>query len=148
MVGLAVDDRGDALAGISAHAPPDFHDVATGGVNHITSSFRHLVHERCGGTEGRDDHHVVRTQIGIVSAHIPPWQRDDAHLAQVSIDVGVVDDFTDEENAVVRENPARGVGEVDGAFHAVAKPELFGEQQRGVAKGDLSAAVAEFFYDG
>ena len=47
-----------------------------------------------------------------------------------------MDDFPDEENAMVGKDPARGVGEVDGALHAITEAELFGEQQGGVGEGD------------
>ena len=38
VVGLAVDDRGDAVLGVSAHPPPDLHDIAAGGVDHVTTA--------------------------------------------------------------------------------------------------------------
>jgi hypothetical protein len=47
-----------------------------------------------------------------------------------------VDDLADEEDAVVGEDSARGVGEVDGALDPVAKAELLREADRRVADGE------------
>ena len=128
VVRLAVDDRGDPVLGVAAHPPPDFHHVAAGRVHHVAAALLDLVHEfrRC--AEGRDDDHVVLRQVVVAFAHVLPRQRDDAHLAQVAVHVRVVDDFPDEENPVLRENPARGVGQVDGPLHAVAEAELLRQQ--------------------
>ncbi len=51
----------------------------------------------------------------------------DPERADLLVDLGVVDDLAEDEEAAVGEDLCRRVGEVDGPFHAVAKAELLGE---------------------
>ncbi len=80
--------------------------------------------------------------------HFLPWQGNDAHAPELVVDFRVVDDFPDQENALIREDLAGRVGEVDGAFHAVAEPELPCQPHGGVADGEFPPVGAEFLDDG
>ena len=54
-------------------------------------------------------------------------QEPDAGVAQLVVDVRVVDDLAGEEDVAIGKPPARLVGVVDGAIDAVAEAELAGE---------------------
>jgi hypothetical protein len=58
----------------------------------------------------------------------------------LAVDLGVMNDFAKKENAIVREDAACGVGEVDSAFDAIAEAEITGESYHGLA--DLYDATA------
>ena len=109
------------LLGVFAHAFPDAHHVAAGGVDDL-AALLDLFQGRQLGAKGGDDHHIVgcswrRALVGI--GFMMPIARSAVHL-------GIVDDFAEMKTAVL-ENLARGVGEIDGALHAVAEAELLGE---------------------
>ena len=89
----------------------------------------------------------TQTGLKIIDDNVDLYIRD-VHFTEVAVHIRVVDDFPDEENALLGENPARGVGEIDRAFHPITETELFGQQQGGVADGDFAATVAQFFDDG
>ena len=61
----------------------------------------------------------------------------------MAIHIWVVDDFTNQENSLIRKNPTGGVGEIDRAFDAVAKAELTSQQDRRVADGNPSAGLTD-----
>ena len=74
VVGFAVDDRGDAVLGVAPHAAPDFHHVAAGRIDDVTTALVHLVHEGRRRAERGDDHHVIRRQVVVVVSHRLPRQ--------------------------------------------------------------------------
>ena len=51
----------------------------------------------------------------------------DAHGGDLRVHIGVVDDFSQQENPLLRKNLPRGVGQINGPLDAVAKPELLGQ---------------------
>ncbi len=67
---------------------------------------------------------------------------DDAFFIELAIDLGIVDDFAKQEDAIVGEDAAGGVGEVDGAFDAIAEAEVAGEANDGLADLDDAAFSA------
>ena len=69
----------------------------------------------------------------------------DAQRLDLGVHIGVVDDFAEEKNPAVLENFARRVGEVDGAFDAVAKAKFFREADGRIARLEDTALCAEFF---
>lgn len=143
--GFSVDDGGAAFFGVVADAFPDAHDVATGGVDDDAAFFLELVHGVDGRSEGWDDDDVAFDEF--VEALFFFWagHGDDAHFFELTIDLWVVDDFAEEVERFVIEDFARGVGEVDGAFDAVAETELACEADGGVADGEDATVFAEFF---
>ena len=62
MGSLAMDDGSVAAFGVVAHAAPDAHDIAAGGVDGGAAAGRDLFHD-CGfRAEGRDDDDVFRVE--------------------------------------------------------------------------------------
>ena len=61
----------------------------------------------------------------------------------MAIHIWVVDDFTNQENSLIRKNSTGGVCEIDRAFDAIAKAELAGQQDRRVADGNPSAGLTD-----
>lgn len=145
MAGLAVDDGGDAVFGVAADAAPDLHDVAAGGIDDVAAEFLDFLHEGGGCAEGRDDDDIVGGEGFVFLAEVLPGEGDDAHFDELAIDFGVVDDFADEEDALIGEDAAGGVGEVDGAFDSIAEAELLGEADGGGAEGEFAAFFADAF---
>ena len=127
MARFTMNDRGDACIGVAAHPLPYLHYVATGGVDYVAAAFIDFFHEGSGSAKGGHDDDVFLRQLVIACIHFLPGQRDDAHLDKLQIDIGIMDDFSDEKDSIIRKNPARCVGEVNGALDTVAEAKLFGE---------------------
>jgi len=58
------------------------------------------------------------------------------------IDLGIMNDFADNEKPSILENFARSISEIDCPLDAVAKTELFRQAHGGVAYGNNSASPA------
>jgi len=54
-----------------------------------------------GSTEGGDDDDVVLGEGIVLMGHLTPWQRDDVHVCELSVDFRVVDNFPDEVDIFV-----------------------------------------------
>ncbi len=147
MPGFAMDDAGDAVFGVAAHATPYFHHIAAGGIDNAASLGVDLIHEARGRTEGRHDNDIVGRELIVFGAQFLPWQGNDAHVDQLAVDLGVVDDFSNQENAVVGKYLARGVGEIDGALDAVTKAKFLSESDGGVTDDQFAMQVAQAFHD-
>ena len=52
---------------------------------------------------------------------------DDAQAADLIIHLGIMNDFAEQKNRLVRVSPARRIGQVNGAFDAVTKAKFLGE---------------------
>ena len=78
MFRLAVNDRGGGFTGIFAHAFPDTHDVAAGGVHDLAAAFFNLLLDRQFRSKSRHNHDVFGTKIGDVRLLIFPHQVLDA----------------------------------------------------------------------
>src|SRR5690348_4791363 len=59
------------------------------------------------------------------------------------IDLGVMNDFADDEKPALLENFARGIREIDRALDAVTKAKLFRESHRSVANFDNAAGAPD-----
>ena len=70
VLGLAVDDAGDAVLGILAHAFPNAHHVAAGGVHELAALGFELLAGADFGAERGNDHHVVLLAIRSISASV------------------------------------------------------------------------------
>ena len=143
-----MDDGGCSGLGVGAHSPPDFHDVATGCIDDIATGGLNLLHESGGSAKGRHDHDVVGSDLVVLLVHLLPGKRDDPHTDQLAVDLGVVDDLTNQENAILRKNPASSVGQIDRAFHPVTKSKCLSQAKGGVIDGEGAATTAELFHDG
>ena len=133
----------NAALGVAAHAVPDHDDVAAGGVDELHALFvEHAAHGD-GEAEGGDDDDVFGGEgaVGVVVG--VPGQVAQAEGVERGVDFGVVDDFADEPDALALEHFAGGVGDFDGAAHAVAEAELGGEAQLQArqAQGGVGLAV-------
>ena len=119
-----MDDRGDFLGGILADTFPDTHHVAAGSIDDTASMTPDLLDKRNGCTKSRYDHHIVRPEIldmgttgGIEEVTYPK-------CGNLRIDLWIVNDLPNQEETGIRENLTRGIGQINGTLHAVAKPEL------------------------
>ena len=119
MRGFAVNDGGEAVPRVGTDALPDTHDVATGGIHHGASAFFDEVHQAGLGAERWDDDNVFRIQLSDLGEVLFDGDANNTHFIKLAIHLGVVDDFSQEENAIVRKDTPGGVGEVDGTLEAV-----------------------------
>ena len=94
-------------------------------------------HDHVAGVQAR---HLLLGRLG----------RDDldAHVADLVVDFRVVDDFAQQINGFVgREILARGIGQINGAFHAVTKAEFLGQLHRQTVRGEHAAIGADPFHE-
>ena len=61
------------------------------------------------------------------------------------IDLRVMNNFADNEQAAILENLARGVCEIDRAFDAVAETKLLRQAHCGISHGNDSAGAPHLF---
>ncbi len=102
VLGLAVDDAGDAFLGILADAFPDAHHVAASGVHQFAAfgdEFFLRVHLRA---EGGNDDHVPGVQTAQFLLARLGGNDLDAHVANLVIDLRVMDDFAQQINRLGR----------------------------------------------
>lgn len=140
-----MNDRSEAISGIRANAFPDAHDIATSGVDDGAAALLDEFHEPGFSTKSRDDNDVFGSQCGDLSEVLFDRDADDAFFIELAIDLGVVDDFPEQEDAVFSKDAAGGVGEVDGTLDAVAESEIAGETDNGLPDLDHTAFGANGF---
>jgi hypothetical protein len=151
VLGLAVDDAGDVILRVLPDAFPDAHHVAAGRVHdHATFGLDVFTGADFGAEGGNDDgitglqefEFLVR---GLVGNDL------DAHVADLVVDLRVVDDFAEHVNGrlwcVLGKIFPRGIGKVDGAFDAVAKAEFLRELHRQAVGGKHAAVGADVLDD-
>ena len=107
-----------------------------------------LFGEGCWGAESGNDNDIIFGKLVVVVGDFLPGKGDDVHLDQLTIYLGVVNDFSNEKNTLIRKNPPGGVGQIDGTLHAVAEAKLLREPHRGVADLHRTSPVTHFFHDG
>ena len=114
---LAVNDARDAFLGILPDAFPDAHHVAAGGVHeHAALFFKPFARADLGAKRG-NHHHVAGVQPGHFLLGRLGRNDLDAHVADLVVDLGVVDDFAEQINGLFRrEIFPRGVDAGDVVF--------------------------------
>ena len=145
---LAVDERGEPVARVALDALPHVQHRAARRVDETQPSARSVSKSRIvtpnagrittsSGDTPREVEH--RLAVGVVTG----LEDLDPHLAAAAVDVRVVDDLADEEDAPVGELPARLVGVLDRALDAVAEAEFAGEPDRDAADRQRVVALAQ-----
>ena len=147
VLGLAVNDRGRRFAGVFADPLPDAHHVAAGSVHDLAAAILDLLLNGKFGAESGDDDNIVGLQIGDVGLFVVAGQVLDAERRDLLVDLGIVNDFTNNEEPTVLENFARGVSKIDGAFDPVAKPKLLRQAHRDVAAAQNPAGAPDLVHD-
>ena len=132
---LAVDDGGEAIAGVAVHALPHEQHRAAGGVDQDAADRLEPLQIGDRHPEGGDDDDVVRGNVPEVEfAVVAGEEQFDAHLLETQVHVRIVDDLADEVDALVGELVARLVGVVDRPVDPVAETEVLGQPYRDVAE--------------
>ena len=144
--GFAVDDGGHVVLGVLPDALPDAHHVAAGGVDDLAADLLDAGQRGHIRAEGGHDDDIRRGEIVHRGLRVLADEVLDAEGANLLIDLGVVNDLAEDEEAAVREDLGRGVGEVDGALDAVAKAELLREFHRDVPRRERAAFRAQLFH--
>ena len=145
---LAVNDAGDAVFGIGANPTPDFHHITACGIDDVAALGINFIHEGRGRAECGNDDHIIGRQVIVVATQFLPRQRDDAHVDELTVDLGVMNDFANEKNTIIGKHLARGVGEINGALDAVAKAEFLSESQGRIADYQFAMKIAQALDDG
>jgi hypothetical protein len=125
MVDLAVNHRREAGRRIVANVLPDVEDRPTGRIDQSASSLVEVGQVLDGDAKRWENDNVGRFNLVDRAPRIA--EKADAGLAQTAIDLWVVDDLTREKYSSVRKPLPSLIGVVDGAVHAIAKPEFLGE---------------------
>ena len=136
---FAMDDTGDRLLGVGAHAFPDAHHITAGGVHKLAALGLELLPNGDFRAERRDDHNITFAQIIDIRRLMGAGQEVNAHLPNLVVYLRVMDDFPQNIERLVREHLARGVGKVDAALDAVAKAEFLRELD-----GNLTGRAGHF----
>ena len=130
VVVLAVDDRGEAVAGVALHPLPDVEHRAAGGIDQHAADRPQTLEVADGHSEGRQDDDVVGGDAAEVEfAGLAPEEELHAHVAQLLVDMGIVDDLADQEQPPVGELDPGLIGVIDRPVHSVAEPEFPGEPE-------------------
>src|SRR5690606_14151228 len=139
----------EAVPGVGLDTLPDVEHGAARRVHEDAADGAQPLEVRQRDAEGGDDDDVVGRDPGEVEFSVGARiDEPDPHALQPLVDVRVVDDLADEEDAPVRELVGRLVGVLDGAVHAVAEPELGGQPDGDAAESGAVPAVADLLDKG
>jgi hypothetical protein len=130
---LPVNERREAIARVALDALPDVEHRSARRVHEHAADRAKSLEILDRHAERRKNHDVVGLEAPEVEDAVGRQENLDPHLAEAGVDVRVVDDLADEEQASVRELAASLVRVLDGALDAVAEAELARE-----AHGDVS----------
>ena len=122
-----MNDAGNRVLGILAHAFPDAHHVATGRVHEEASFFFELAAGGHFGAKGRYDNDVFRTQLVDLLVFGFASDGNDAHALDLIVDLRVVNDFPQQKNPALGIGAAGGISKIDGALDAVTEPKFFSQ---------------------
>src|ERR1051326_2138789 len=147
MLGLAMNNRGHALAGIFAHPFPNAHDIAAGGVDNLAAVIPDLLQNGQLRAEGGEDNYVLRLQFGNVRLFIWTGQVFDSERRDLLVDFRIVNNLANDEEAAIFENLARGVGQIDGTLDSVTKAKLFRKPHCDIAHRNNSAVASHAIDD-
>ena len=145
--GLAVDDARHVFGGVLLHAFPDAHHVAARRVHDLNAAFFQPRERGHAGAECGDDHDVLRADVVHVCLALAVQNIHHAHVGDLPVHLGVVDDFAEDEDALVRKNFPRRVREIDGALDAVAEAELLREMHGHAVHRERAAGGADALDD-
>ena len=87
-----------------------------------------LFHQRGRGAEGRDDHHILWSEILDVGTPHCIEKVANAEGGDLGVDLGVMDDLPNQEEARLGKDLSGGVGEIDRPLDSVAEAELLREE--------------------
>ena len=132
---LAMDDGGEPVFGIRLDALPHVEHRAARRVHQHATDGAQPLEVLDGDAERREQHDVGGGDAREVElGAFGPVQEVDTHSPQLGVDVGIVDDFADQEQPAVGELGAGLIGVLDGAVHTVAEAELARELERQITE--------------
>jgi muramoyltetrapeptide carboxypeptidase len=138
---LAMDDRGEPVPRITLHALPDVEYRAACSVDDDTSDLpERLEVVDCHSERWKDDH-IFRAEHAEIEPCHAREEELDPHVAQLGIDVRIMDDLTGQNDSPVWKLSPRLVGVLDRPLDSIAKAELSGQPKREVTglEGILTA---------
>ena len=107
-----------------------------------------LFHHGDFGAECRDDHDVIFFEVLDLRIFFFAGEELDTHVANLIVDLGIVDDFAEDINWLVRENFSRGISQINRALDAITKTEflrqLYSQPIGGQDMASCANAVNEF----
>jgi len=124
---LPVNDRREALVGISLHVLPHVQHGAARGVDQCASALDERLEQFDCDSECWKDYDVVRRQR--VERFTWIAEKADSLRADLIVDVRVVDDFAGQKQRAIGKALARLIGVVNGAIDAVTEAKLASEVQ-------------------
>src|SRR5437868_573154 len=146
---LAVNQRGKAVTRVRFDTLPHVQYRSTRCVDEHTTEFaqaREILH---GHAECRKNDDVIRfDHAEIEFAGLRRIQECHAGVFEALIDVRVVNDFADQENAAVGEFYSCLIRVIDGAIDAVAETKVLREADVDVVECGVEALRADVFYEG
>ena len=136
-----MNDTGDLLLCVGAHAFPDAHHIAAGGVHNLTALGFEFLPNGYFRAKCRDDHNIAFAQIIDIRRLVGAGQELNAHLPNLVVYLRVMDDFTQNIERFVWEYFTGGVRKIDAAIDAVAKAEFLRELD-----GNLASRAGYFAF--
>jgi hypothetical protein len=148
MVELPVDQRSESVARVRLHPLPHVQDGPTGGVHQHAADGAQSIQVLDSDAEGRENHDVGRRHHPEIELSVVRMMEAfHPHVVELCVDVRIVDDLADQEDALRRELGTRLVRVFHGSVDSIAKAELAGQLEREVPRGERVPAPANQVYE-
>jgi hypothetical protein len=149
VVVLAMDDGGVTIAGIALHPLPHVQDRSTRGVYQNAANGAEPLEVPDGDAKRRHDHDVFRGNLAEIEVPIlTVAQKRDPHLGELLIDMGIMDDLSNEKESAVGKLGPGLIGVLYRAIDAIAESELSRQPERQRPDPELILVGFERLHDG
>ena len=105
-----MDNRCVALFRVGADSAPNLHNISTGRIDDCSTAFFDLLDVAGGSSKCGDDDDVIFSELVVLFIHFLPREGDDIHVFELSVDLLVVNDFTDQVDIILRKNLSSCIG--------------------------------------
>src|SRR5687768_13512480 len=107
------------LSRILADTFPDAHDVSAGGIDKDAAFFLELRPRGDFSSKGRDDDNIATLEVFDIRVFLFSTEKADVHGANLIVDLGIVNDLSENIDRLVWKDFPRRISQVDGSFDPV-----------------------------
>src|SRR6185437_15615139 len=148
VIGLAMNQRGEAVLGIRLDPLPDVEHRSAGRIHQHAPQVAEALEVFHSHAERGHEHDVSCNDVREIEfSALGTVEKLHAHGTELGVDVGIVDDLADQEDPRVGELGAGLVGVFDRAVDAVTEAEFTSEAEGQVADGKAEALRTYVIYD-